>query len=270
MIQAKGYPSGTKAYATPGTIWVPGDKWNELWNATYHVNGDIALSPGEYSILQLYVDSGATLGCQGDPSIVNSASGGTSENPHGSGVTINATNITVDGIISVYRSGFSYGQGPGVGDPQTGGGYGGKGGDYSTYQGGPTYGVADQPSALGSGGRASGNHHGGRGGGAMKLVVSDTLAVNGTLSANGETGPGQFAGGGSGGSIWIDADTLAGSGSLTATGGSGSRAGGGGGRIAAYFNLDTSSLSTNAAVDGGTGGYNDGDDGTIGGDWTIP
>ncbi|MBW2172398.1 MAG: hypothetical protein JRF69_10575, partial [Deltaproteobacteria bacterium] len=95
VISAKGavHPWGEDFSGAHGTIWVPSDKWDELWNASYHVNGSIALAPNShpdvpetYVFGELHIDSGATLECRGDLAGVNEASGGEEGNPHGSGV----------------------------------------------------------------------------------------------------------------------------------------------------------------------------------------
>ncbi len=161
------------------------------------------------------------------------------------------TDATVDagGAINVDGQGYPQGAGPGAGSigsraySARGAGYGGTGGqcaDDATLGGG-AYGSVTQPTDLGSGG---GVRFGmaGVGGGAIRLIVADTLAVNGTISANGTAGPGAGSGGGSGGSIRITTGTLVGSGAITANGGAGdpggydgSGGGGGGGRIAVYY-----------------------------------
>ena len=121
IIQAKG-GTGWQA-GHHGTIWVPSDKWDELWSATYHVNGDIALAPGEYTIDELHIDSGVTLECQGD-------NDGAPVN--GSGVIINSININIPATaaISADGLGFRSNEGPGVGeaisDQGAGGSHGGE------------------------------------------------------------------------------------------------------------------------------------------------
>ena len=65
-----------------------------------------------------------------------------------------------------------------------------------------------------SGGKGSGGGHGGRGGGILFLNISDTLDIEGTLSADGDNYVGSYAGGGSGGSILIRTVTLEGSGTV--------------------------------------------------------
>jgi len=188
----------------------------------------------------LAVNSGKLL-CLGDLSAVNAASGGTELVPHGQGIVIDAANVTVggNGHISADFQGFPTTEGPG-GVTWGGGGYGGRGGPGNNGVIGLTYGSLSQPTALGSGGR----HYnaGGSGGGALKLVVTGMVTVDGTISAIGEDSIECCDnGGGSGGSLWIIANTLTGSGSITADGGKGAAKGGagGGGRIALDWNSRT-------------------------------
>ena len=110
------------------------------------------------------------------------------------------------------------------------------------------------PSAvdLGSGG-ASYEISGGEGGGSVRLNISGTLVIDGSVTANGGNGGGGISGGGSGGSIYITAENLQGSGYIRANGGDTGyqSGGGGGGRIAIYFR--NSSFSGTSTVTGGTG-----------------
>ncbi|MBW1859641.1 MAG: hypothetical protein JRI70_06065, partial [Deltaproteobacteria bacterium] len=253
---ARGGHSGTQEAGYPGTIYVPSNLLNELWNATYPVNGDIALAPGTYNIQTLHVTSNATLSCQGD------YDGTPAE---GSGVVIVSDNITIDegAKISADGEGFGGNAGPGTatnaGDCSGGGGYGGAGGDGRDSTGGATYGLADQPTSLGSGG---GGTYSGKGAGAVKLDVANTLTIDGMITADGITGVDWYAGG-SGGSIWIICNTLAGSGTLTVHGGNGygtCAGGGGGGRI--RINEQNYTYTGTATVFGGTG-LNNGNDGSI-------
>jgi len=109
------------------------------------------------------------------------------------------------------------------------------------------------------------------GGGAVKLVVSGTLTVNGTISANSSFTWAQSSG--SGGSIWIDCGALAGTSTITANSyNTGSGYGSGGGRIAIYYHTPSTfsglpapglytnmeSVSSHVTV---KGGYNVGSDG---------
>ncbi len=128
---------------------------------------------------------------------------------------------------------------------------------------------------MGSGGGYGGTSsaRGGAGGGAVKLNVSQTLTVNGSISANGANGGASSlsytGGGGSGGSIYITAGTLTGSGSLAANGGNGGNSGGadggggGGGRIAVYYTTDSSSISYQAYGGSGPGSAQEGGAGTV-------
>ncbi len=132
----------------------------------------------------------------------------------------------------------------------SGAGYGGSGGTgyNSSSAGGDAYGEGLAPDHLGSGGGngCAGAGAGGVGGGALRILVSETLTLAGRLLADGTNGAHctnqvQYGGGGgSGGSIWIAAGTLeAPSGNrITALGGQGGGShsvyrggGGGGGRI---------------------------------------
>ncbi|MFL5812378.1 MAG: beta strand repeat-containing protein [Bdellovibrionia bacterium] len=143
------------------------------------------------------------------------------------------------------------------------GGAGAKGSGTGGGTGGITYGSATQPVSLGSyGGEANSSiSTGGSGGGAIKLAVSGTLTVNGTLSATGGTSSvtsTYSGGGGSGGSIWLQVGTLAGTGTISVKGGdaavaAGRGGGGGGGRIAIYYGTALTFTGT-TTITGGAGG----------------
>ena len=140
------------------------------------------------------------------------------------------TGATKDGWGPGRGLGYTYG---------TSAGYGGRGGgSYSAPSGGGTnYGSATAPTDPGSGGGggyASAGYtsgRGGAGGGLVWLEMEETAAINGTISANGQTG--KEGGSGSGGAIYLRCCTLEGgsSGSLQAKGGNpyNSLVGGGGG-----------------------------------------
>jgi hypothetical protein len=107
----------------------------------------------------------------------------------------------------------------------------------------------------------SGSDRGGDGGGVVRIDVSGTLTVNGTVSADGGDWSGSYGGGGSGGSVYLNVNRLQGSaqGQLSATGGKGSTSGspdggggGGGGRIAVEYT--STSFAGAADVSGGIGG----------------
>ncbi len=207
-------------------------------------------------------------------------------------MTVNAGGLVTSnglGYVGGDRDTYPDGLGPGGGHVGAAGyirgggaGYGGRGGDGDGIGwGGTTYGSMAQPTELGSGG-ASGNiavekYAGGVGGGAMHIMITGTLTLNGIMSADGANGAGghiQYAyggsGGGSGGSIWITAGTLAGAGKISAAGGASVGGpevyggGGAGGRIA--FDVQTFTFTGRVLVNGGRG-YHFGGRGTI---WGMP
>jgi len=144
-----------------------------------------------------------------------------------------------------------------------GGGHGGDGGNSGTFAGGLSYGSVTQPITLGSGGGSWFSNPGGAGGGAVRLIVSGALTLNGSIVAIGVQ-PGPAAGAGAGGSIWISAGSLSGTGTLQARGGNGGQnswGGGGGGRIAVYACSIASSLTSTVA--GGSANNGNGQPGTI-------
>lgn len=174
-------------------------------------------------------------------------------------VDLNLQNLTIDAtsFLSADGKGYPAGQGPGAGSgAYAGAGYGGKGGSFGTNnRGGSAYGSAVAPLDLGSGGVAA------PGGGAIRIIVSGNLMLNGGLTANGA--PHWGYGGASGGSIYIITQSLSGSGTILANGAKGGTAyyssgGGGGGRIAVYY--QSSSFIGKAEAKGGMVG---GDDGTV-------
>jgi hypothetical protein len=206
----------------------------------------------------------------------------------GQGVTLFAANVQLDPGSSITAEGQGYtggatgqaGNGPGGGGgsmlyDSAGGSYGGAGTGTGSCSPGPIYGVALMPADLGSGGGGTttsaggsgyGSCVGGNGGGAIRLIVPGTLTNNGTISANGKSGPGNwppsldnYAGGGSGGSIWAAIGTLNGSGVLTANGGSRywgdlpTGPAGGGGRIAIYYRENSGFNPNSILANGGVG-----------------
>jgi RHS repeat-associated protein len=192
---------------------------------------------------------------------------------NGQGATIVARNMTIDVGSSINADGQGYsgtgciasGDGPGGGplycnNSGNGGSYGGRGGGVSqAFM--TLYGSAASPVDLGSGG--SGGYLtglGGAGGGVVRLIVEESLAHNGIISANGNNAY-LYSGGGSGGSIYITAGMISGSGSVTAKGGA-SDCAGGGGRIALYFVTNNGFSLAALNADGGSGA-NNGQPGTV-------
>ena len=150
--------------------------------------------------------------------------------------------IASGATIDVNSKGFGI-DGPGYGmvnnatTPGNCASHAGFGGYYYGSQTNATfiYGSTKMPISLGSGRDT-------RGGGAVRLSVTGTMVLNGTISAIGTTDKNYP---GSGGSIWITADSLSGAGSASVNGGAGaSGAGsGGGGRIAVYLTGDDADFS---------------------------
>ncbi|XP_047941636.1 uncharacterized protein LOC125188681 isoform X1 [Salvia hispanica] len=158
-------------------------------------------------------------------------------------VIFSAANLTVEPNSSLNTSSLGGSpppqtSGTPVGYDGAGGGHGGRGAsclktNFSNFWGGDVYAwtTLSQPWAYGSkGGGTSENHKfGGSGGGRVWLEITDTLYMNGSVTAEGGEG-GPLGGGGSGGSIIIRAMKLRGFGVISAAGGKG-WGGGGGGRI---------------------------------------
>jgi len=174
--------------------------------------------------------------------------------------------INADGL------GYIHAQGPGAGesdrDGAGGAGYGGAGGDGDGGNGGGTYGDPTAPTHCGSGGGdRDSNRWGGAGGGSIKLVVSGTLTINGSVKANGEDAWWQRGGGGAGGSVWIECGTLSGSGFISANGGDGkgwNRGGGGAGGRIKITALNSTWTGIIGAVGGiGPGSAGEGENGTV-------
>ncbi len=193
-------------------------------------------------------------------------------------VDISAANIDIQSGGSVNVDGLGYdggtsqtaGSGPGGGsgtnqNSQGGGGgaHGGNGGlGTGSIAGGTAYCTIANPSTIGSGGGATNGYIGGNGGGLIILTASDTVTINGTVTADGglgTTGSGRGGGGGAGGGINITAATIAGTpASFTATGGAGAGTtyqggGGGGGCVLLSYTSTNSISSTQVTMSGGDG-----------------
>ncbi|WZZ02138.1 hypothetical protein YC2023_074466 [Brassica napus] len=168
-------------------------------------------------------------------------------------VILAAVNLTMDGNSSIYTTALggappSQTSGTPFGRDGAGGGHGGRGAscvksNVSTYWGGDVYSWSSlhEPWSYGSEGGFK-LKAGGKGGGRVKLVLKDTVVLNGSVAADGGDS-GEEGGGGSGGSICIRAVKLKGYGKISASGGRG-WGGGGGGRIS----LDCYSIQEDVRV----------------------
>jgi len=187
-------------------------------------------------------------------------------------VNFETTTFTVQsgGTVNVDGKGFDSTTGDGQGgDAAAGGGagYGGAGGhgivsSTSQNNGGAAYGSATGPVDLGSGGgddTNAGGQQGGAGGGVIRLNVTGTLTVSGTISADGANFVANEGGGGSGGSIWLTVGTLTATANIGADGGAGGgndTTGGGcgaGGRVAIDYGNGNYSQSATTTAAAGTG-----------------
>jgi len=187
-------------------------------------------------------------------------------------------------VTNTCASQLGLGAGPGVGEGGDytgangggGAGHGGTGGDNgeNSNYGGYHYGSAIRPTMYGSGGGEA-SSAGGTGGGAIRIIVSDTFNLSGEVTADGSFGTltGDNApGGGSGGSIWVTTENLTGTGNFSAVGGLGrdgtyanDGGSGSGGRIAVYYNESTEFNMSLSTTSGGAGVGNGaaGEDGTF-------
>jgi len=196
-------------------------------------------------------------------------------------------NITIDplGVLSADYNGYRNDTGPGaglsiaasVGAGASGAGHGGRGGSSPRHAlfTAPIYGNLFFPTMLGSGGGSlqpfsTSLCRGGYGGGVLILNVSNTLQLDGTITANGHRGIGVVGcGAGSGGSINIRTSVFNGIGTLSTQGATtvsvsslGTGGASAGGRIfVSYENLD--GFSGVALANGGVGYSEDGAAGTI-------
>jgi hypothetical protein len=144
--------------------------------------------------------------------------------------------VFTGGGIDADDRGFDEKYGPGIigCGGYAGGGYGGEGGGgfYGSEPRGFVYGRVDGPIQAGSGGKQD---KGGKGGGAIRLLVTGDATIDGLLTARGGYGLYAHGAAGSGGGIEIVCSTLHGAstGLLRAEGGWGNYFGanGGGGRI---------------------------------------
>lgn len=166
-------------------------------------------------------------------------------------VAVDATSrLQADGTGYPAAAAVSYGRGAGAsGSVAGGGGHGGSGGTAGpSGAGGVIYDSSAHPADGGSEGGTTPAGLGGNGGGLIDLTVSNTLSLDGVISANGAPAPAAGGGGGAGGGIYVTTRGLAGSGWFEANGGNGNGdgGGGGGGRIAVRYE---------AALGAGFSGY---------------
>ncbi len=199
-------------------------------NSLFTVLEDLGIRSGALTIDcpmtvsgDVYIVSGATL--------THTANGSTEAYKLDLSVGGNLTIFKNSSIDASYR-GF-YNGGPGkavVGANVWGASYGGRG-VYTVAPGAPTYGSILSPIHLGSSGPGVAGYGEEHGGGAIRLRVSGTTALTGSIVA--QAGPRDGFKCPSGGSVFLTTGRLTGAGDIKAQGGpSSSGQGGGGGRIA--------------------------------------
>ena len=166
-------------------------------------------------------------------------------------LALSSFTVNAGAVVDATRKGYSSAQGPGKGyliaqnDDGTGASHGGVSGRPRAPGGRedvtspPTYGSLSQPTNMGSGGGGWTTP----GGGAVKIVTTGEIAMNGTVTADGTSSTTGYNNDspGSGGSIWLQCSRLSGTtaAAITARGGTHGAdyydtGGAGGGRIAIY------------------------------------
>ncbi len=219
--------------------------------ASFDLTGDVTLTgstsrgylcPQTYQLDDIMIATNNSLFAMGDVTATNAVSGGTATKRHGVGCAIYCRNATVHGTLSASEYGF---RGQNAPERLCHGGRGSTAG-YTPY------GSLTRPTALGSGNwRWVGS--GPSGGGAIKVVVSDTLAVYGAITASGAPFIIDMYSG-AGGSVWVVARTLTGNGAIRADAGLFNSVGSGGGRVAIDAVHDTFSGPV-TVTRGGAGSY---------------
>ena len=243
-----GGTAGTVVYQSNGNLRVMN---SQTWYANPTREGSV------HTYDEIFLGNGATLSLRGYYT----------NDSDGVGFIFNVNDFYIEegATLSANSGGYQYHAGIGKGgdggswNPGGGGSYGGIGGD---SQAGITYGSASEPIDLGSSGGKGYSSNGMPGGGAIKIVATNSITVNGNLTANGGGGASgvQPGSGGSGGSVWLVADSITGleTSIISANGGNGRNGGqntsanGGGGRMAFFYNPNN--LPRYCVCSTGTGG----------------
>ena len=233
-----------------GTLTVS-DAGGESGNLTVNVG---TLQSAKDTTGAITVDGTFAIGSSGTVVMRRASTSG-----DGTGQTITTVNLTLEGTIDADQQGFDPIQGPGTSNSNAdGGSHGGHGGDHFEDGIAGTYGSFENPTALGSGGGGLATA-GAEGGGAVIIVASGTVQIDGLITADGGTGNRRN---GSGGTVNITTANLAGTGTIQARGASSDLGGGGGGRLA-FSVSGTDTFSGTLDVSGGVGTGRPGYAGTI-------
>ncbi|RRT50481.1 hypothetical protein B296_00039972 [Ensete ventricosum] len=214
-----------------------------LLNSSLNLDGDLCVyGSGNIEVFPHIAIICPVKGCSIVVNVSGSVKIGEYVNVMAGSVSFDARNITLDHRATINTTSLggpppSQTSGTPIGHDGAGGGHGGRGASClrsnKTNWGGDVYAwsTLSKPWSYGSkgGSTSAEKQYGGDGGGHIELKVSDTLQLDGFVTAEGGMG-GLKGGGGSGGSIVIHALKMKGSGVISAAGGSG-WGGGGGGRI---------------------------------------
>ena len=158
--------------------------------------------------------------------------------------------MTVASGTAIMATGRGYGYTNGIASPAYGG--------YAWGGGSSPYGSIKEPFEPGLGALAQGdqrNKISGIGGGAIKLMITGTLTLDGSIVALGTADQNIARSGGTGGSIWISANQISGEGKIDASGPTGIGndqivGTGSGGRIALYTQSPLAFPMANVACSG--------------------
>ena len=244
---------------TPNIVPLAGDNVRIPSGTANNLNLPAVDLPASGAFGSFTIQSGATVVALGDTTCVNEAAGGTAAVPYGRGVVISAGSFEINGTLTADHQGFK--SGPATSSTyMIGAGHGGAGSMFSVSDGllhlpigGLPYGNALAPTELGSGSTY------GKGGGAIKLVSSGDISINGLVTASAIVSPSNS----SGGSLWLVAgDEISGTGTIRADGiCAGSTSGGAGGRI--RIDCETWSFAGIVRANAGSGRANPGTPGTL-------
>jgi len=248
-IAADGFTATLAANAGEPVTVDAGDAWQGVYRFDqYTVKGDVQVlsaDPIRVSSEQVITGTFETDAIYADRLVVKPGATltqrltGSASAPES--LTIEVRELTVEsgGAIDVsargYAAGVTYPGHATSPSSGSGGSHLGEGGtDGTAYE---TFGSVTFPRENGSGSGSTG-----RGGGAVRVVVTERARIDGAIRANGGVG----CRGGAGGSVWLRAGTLGGAGTLEATGGGstcngGDFAGGGGAIAVEYASLDAAS-----------------------------
>lgn len=192
-----------------------------LLSSTHYLKSDILI----YGVGNLEILSHVSLlcpveGCMITVNVSGNIKLGQNASIVAGSVVLSAANVTMEYSSSINSSSLggpppSQTSGTPVGNDGAGGGHGGRGAsclqNNKTNWGGDVYAwsTLPRPWSYGSkgGGKSTQKQYGGNGGGRIKLLVKDTIYVNGSVTAEGGDG-GYDGGGGSGGSIFVHAIKL--------------------------------------------------------------